>query len=163
MERWCIATAARVTTVSNVFADEIARAYGRNDVMVIPSCVNASRGAAHDADIGAVRRDCGFADDDIVFVYSGGLDSYQQLPRLIDLWHQFAQESNVRFLMLTNDGRSDARYDPLGRLALLGDRVVRRTVPPPDVPRWLAACDIGFVLREPRLMNRVASPVKFAE
>jgi glycosyltransferase involved in cell wall biosynthesis len=36
-------------------------------------------------------------------------------------------------------------------------------VPHHEVPRYLAAGDIGLLLREPSLVNAVASPVKFAE
>jgi len=32
-----------------------------------------------------------------------------------------------------------------------------------EVPGYLAAADVGLLLREPCLVNRVASPVKFAE
>jgi glycosyltransferase involved in cell wall biosynthesis len=37
------------------------------------------------------------------------------------------------------------------------------SVPPQEVPRYLAASDVGLLLRDDSIVNRVASPVKFGE
>ena len=53
--------------------------------------------------------------------------------------------------------------DPLAAFPALRSRITALSVPRDAVMRYLVACDVSFIIRERRLMNRVASPVKFAE
>jgi glycosyltransferase involved in cell wall biosynthesis len=161
LERWCVRRAWRVTTVSRPFADELHRDYGRDDAIVIPSCIDIPVPQTSDSDVQSVRDELGFSVDDLVFVYSGGVDRHQAIPRMFEIWQDCAANEKIRFLILTKSKQlSDAA---LADFPLLAGKVVRRSVPRQAVSRYLAACDVGFILREPRLMNRVASPVKFAE
>jgi glycosyltransferase involved in cell wall biosynthesis len=161
LEKWCVRHAGRVTTVSRPFADELRRTYGRDDAIVIPSCIHGTDARASAIERASARAEMGFAKDDLVFVYSGGIDRHQAIPQLLALWQQFAATQTIRFLMLTK--ATDGADDALADFPLIAGRIDRRSVPRASVARYLGACDVGFILREPRLMNRVASPVKFAE
>ncbi len=161
LERSCIRAAARVTAVSAPLADELRKNVGRTDVTVIPSCVDAAASARGDS--ASIRADLGFGANDVVFVYSGGFSAYQQLERTISLWARLSTDPAIRFLVLTHGNHRPEDPSPFAANESFADQVVQRRVSRDDVPRYLAACDVGFVLRERRLMNRVASPVKFAE
>ncbi|MEO7086121.1 MAG: glycosyltransferase [Gemmatimonadaceae bacterium] len=162
IERWCVRRANRVTAVSQPFASELLRTCGRDDVVVIPSCIDLGDASRFDSDAPRVRAELGFSPEDIVLVYSGSVGQYQALSQMLELWESLAHTEKVRFLLLTNTSAGQST-DPLDASPLLRERVVQRSVARGDVARYLAACDAGFILREPRLMNRVASPVKFAE
>jgi glycosyltransferase involved in cell wall biosynthesis len=165
MEKWCVRNAWRVTTVSRPFADELQRGYQRDDAVVIPSCVNILDVAAMDRAILATRAELGFSATDLVLVYSGGTARHQAIPQTLELWQRIADVPNVLFLMLTKSVPASASVsdDPLSEFPTLRPKIVLRSVPRDAVPRYLVACDAAFILRERRLMNRVASPVKFAE
>jgi glycosyltransferase involved in cell wall biosynthesis len=161
LERNAVRHAAAVTAVSAPLADILKRDYGRTDVRVIPSCVSVDSLRVADADRRSERTQLGFAPADIVLTYCGGIDYYQRIPEMLQLWESLLDEPDVRFLLITNDAPSLA--GALGDVDRFGPRMVRRSVPRADVPRVLAAGDIGFMLRDARTMNAAASPVKFAE
>jgi glycosyltransferase involved in cell wall biosynthesis len=162
MEKWCVRHAWRVTAVSRPFAEELNRAYRRDDAVVIPSCVNVADAVAMDQDILATRAELGFSVSDLVLVYSGGTARHQAIPQMLELWQRIAKAPHVRFLMLTSSA-SVAAQDPLAAFPGLRSKITSLSVPRDDVMRYLVACDVAFIIRERRLMNRVASPVKFAE
>ena len=163
IEDWCIRRAYRVSAVSTPLANIVARRTGRSDIVVIPSCVRLSDASTTLHDGERVRAELGFPPTAIVFVYSGGLDYYQQVPAMLELWQFLLSESDVRFLLLINDAPRNETAGALARLGAFGDRMVRRSVKREQVAAHLAAADVGFMLRERRLLNRSASPVKFAE
>jgi glycosyltransferase involved in cell wall biosynthesis len=109
----------------------------------------------------AARRAMGFRDDEVVFTYCGGLDYYQRTDQMLDLWERAGRDPHIRFLLVTNDAPHAG--PGLSAIERFGPRLVRRSVPRQDVPPTLAAGDIGFMLRDSRVMNAAASPVKFAE
>lgn len=161
LEHHAIASARSVTCVSDQLADQLQRRFGRQGIEVIPSCVHVADLAVDDATRAESRRAYGFDPDDVVLVYCGGLNRYQKIPEMLAIWSRLMEEPAVRFLLITSDqphngGRADA-------IASFGDRLVQLMLPHAEVPRTLAAADIGFMLRDKRPLNQVASPVKFAE
>ena len=82
------------------------------------------------------------------------------IPGMLELWNRLSGDPSLKFLLLTNDmpvpDRSvDSALQPPG--------LVRRSVDRGEVPRYLSASDIGFLLRDRHPLNWVASPVKLAE
>jgi glycosyltransferase involved in cell wall biosynthesis len=161
LEHRAIARARAVTAVSDLLADHLRRRFRRSAVEVIPSCVHVAELESDEA-VRAESRDAyGFSADDVVLVYCGGLNRWQKIPEMLALWSHLLDDTDARFLLITTDQPNDgAIVSPTGEF---GDRLVQLRLPHADVPRTLAAADIGFMLRDNRPLNQMASPVKFAE
>jgi glycosyltransferase involved in cell wall biosynthesis len=162
LEGWGIRRAARVSAVSRPLAEIVAARCGVDDVSVVPCCIDVDSIHVPIEVATDRRRTLGFDESATVVAYSGGLSSYQQIPAMLDLWRRLLDRPDLRFLLLTND---DPQATPalVGDLNDFGDRLVHRSLPRDQVPAVLAAADVGFMLRDGRELNRVASPVKFAE
>jgi glycosyltransferase involved in cell wall biosynthesis len=109
----------------------------------------------------AVREELGVVDRPVL-VYSGGGASYQEPGRMIEAFRELLREEpDAFFLCLTTDpARFRALFEAAG---LPGEsrRVVR--LEPAEVGRYLRAGDAGLLIRDDSVLNRVASPTKFAE
>jgi glycosyltransferase involved in cell wall biosynthesis len=101
-------------------------------------------------------------DGRLVVIYSGGVQSWQALekiPWLFKLIHQI--DSRAYFVGLSPEKeRLKNLFDEAG---------VRSTdysflsVDFKDIPFFLAASDIGFLIREKNIVNALSCPTKFAE
>jgi glycosyltransferase involved in cell wall biosynthesis len=162
LERWSIERATRVSAVTHALAQNISHVHRIPAVEVVPCCVNLDDMTVSPPISAARRRELGYAQSDIVLLYSGGLSHYQQVPAMLALWRRLRDEQDVRFLMLTNDDPHSAPA-VVGDLRDFGDRLRHLSLPRSQIAATLAAADVGFMLRDARELNRVASPVKFAE
>lgn len=161
---WAIGQADAATAVSSYGARVLQEQYGQKRAQVIPSCVEAVSWERDASVRASVRRDLGISDGEIVLVYSGGLSRYQLIPEMLDLWSRLQKTADgLRFLLLTNDTPTHLQTDLDSTSARGPARLIVRTVPRAEVPGYLAAADIGFLLREKHPLNAVASPVKFGE
>lgn len=136
--------------------------YGAKPSTVIPSCVDTRRYATSPRAIRAARSKLGYANDDIVFVYSGGVSRYQMIQEMIDIWATFQDDPKIKFLLLTNQAPTPiASHFDIS--AITPARLRCTTVSRDQIPSFLSASDVGFMLREEHPVNRVASPVKLGE
>jgi glycosyltransferase involved in cell wall biosynthesis len=109
----------------------------------------------------ALREELGILPEQLVVIYCGRIQPWQCLPESLALFgHLRGARPSAHLLMLTpdlNDGRTFAR-------TLLDENTCTVvSAPHREVPRYLAAADIGLLLRRPTPRNAVASPTKFAE
>jgi glycosyltransferase involved in cell wall biosynthesis len=162
LERWSIKGAERVSAVTRALADAVAKEHRRTGVCVVPCCVDTRSMTATDEEAAVRRASLGIAPHDCVLVYSGGLSFYQQVPAMLGIWRRLRDERDMRFLLLTNEDPQEAPL-VVGDLRDFGDRMQHLSLPRDAVAATLAAADIGFMLRDTRELNRVASPVKFPE
>ena len=151
-----------VICVSATAADALKREYGREVALVVPSCVDAARFALPDTDREMTRAELGVRPSDVLLVYSGGMASYQLVPEMLRLWATLETDPATQFLMLVSDAPAPD-VGGGGGLPIAPSRLRRMSVPRSQVPRYLNAADIGFLLRDAHPLNRVASPVKFGE
>ena len=147
------------SAVSSKGAELLQTGYGQSGASVVPSCVDYETFEQHTSARNETRRELGFSEDDIVVVYSGGTHRYQLIPQMLRIWERMATNTSVKFLLMTHKTGSD----PLLLPEVLGDRLVTLEASRDQVPRYLGAADIGFLLRAPHPLNQVASPIKFAE
>jgi hypothetical protein len=161
LEAWGIRNATKITAVTKVLADKVSREIG-SDVSVIPCCINYNLYKIDPANRAFNRAKLGFGADDIIFVYSGGLSHYQQVPAMLKLWAGFLNRPNIKFLLLTNE---DPHSHPvtLNDLNQFGEKLTHLSVPRSEIPHILSLANIGFMLRDSRSLNNAASPVKFPE
>lgn len=162
LEGFGIRHASAVTAVSRPLAQLVEQERGVRLKAVVPCCIDIAAATAPYAAAAALRAELGFDASHQVLVYSGGLSHYQQVPAMLSLWRQLLSEPHLRFLLLTNESPHSAPA-LVGDLSDFGTRLVHRSLKRQQVPAALAACDLAFMLRDDRELNRVASPVKFPE
>ena len=97
-----------------------------------------------------------------VFAYVGSVRAYQMVDPMLALFREIAEARPSAHLLVLSGHRA-AFQDALTRHAIDPARVHLDSVPQAEVAAWLQLADVGFLLREDALVNRVASPTKFAE
>ena len=163
LEAWGIRTAHSVTAVTKVLAKKVSlNSSLKKEVAVIPCCINYEKFVHSEGESQYSRSSLGFSEDDLIFVYSGGLSHYQQVPAMLSLWEEFVNEPNIGFLLLTNE---DPHSHPvtINGLAKFGDKLKHLSVERSEIPGILSLANVGFMLRDSRSLNSAASPVKFPE
>lgn len=111
-----------------------------------------------------VRRELGIKDNELLFVYSGGLHKWQKVEDNLKVFKNYhSQNPNSKMLILTGDTDklnellSKEDYGDIKRL------IISTSVPFKSVPSYLNASDVAFLIRDNHMMNAVASPTKLAE
>jgi|GEM_PF-2076023 len=96
-------------------------------------------------------------------VYSGSATRWQSVPDMVKLFKVASEyHPNISFKILTYDDRkSFADYFEDDKALL--EKVQIINLNSKDVAEHLSAADFGILIREDHLVNRVASPLKFAE
>jgi len=161
-ERTAIATAGRICCVSQNMKQWIQRQTGRQDIEVIPCCVNTENFAFRPEARLSLRREWGILDDDLLFCYSGGLAPWQRIQDVIALFTQISRHINKsRFLFLTR--QQECLKSLLAASGLASQRCVLTSCDHHRVAAHLSAADFGVIMWHDVVVNNVASPVKVAE
>lgn len=113
----------------------------------------------------SLRQILGYSDNDIVFVYSGGMHKWQKVDDVLDMFVQYhINNRNSKLLVLTKE--KDTFRDKLMKLEDNYDVISACQVYSlsyDEVPDYLNAADVAFLLRDNDIMNAVASPTKLSE
>jgi glycosyltransferase involved in cell wall biosynthesis len=152
-----------VLCVSRSMRTHIARESGpRYDNMsVVPCCTDVDAVASAAAERNGVRQRLGLADK-LVVAYNGSLAPWQRLRESIALFAAISRlRSQAHFLAITT--HPAAVRAALREMAVPSRAATVLSVAQREVAGSLAAADVGLLLRDESLVNRVASPVKFAE
>jgi len=98
----------------------------------------------------------------LVFIYSGSMHPLQMPRAMVKLFEEFYKsDKEVFFLILTFEVE---KAEKLLQYELVPQKNCRAlTMEHSKVPRYLNAADIGILLREKNIVNRVACPTKFGE
>jgi glycosyltransferase involved in cell wall biosynthesis len=160
VERWALRRADGILCVSRHLRRRIRgwQPAAALRAVIVPCCVDPTLTSIDEGGIARVRAEMGWSPDQFVLAYAGSLSAWNRPDAIRDVYHGFrAVEGGTRLLLLTGD--------PEKARAIFGaeEGVAVRSLPHGEVPRYLAAADLGLLLREPNGVNRVASPVKFAE
>jgi len=136
----------------------------RDQIVVFPTLVSASRFYFDEVNRTQVRRDLGLGNRYVV-AYAGNLATPWQLPgETVDLFCMIRRSRpDASFLILAPDPDHEFILPHLRRAGLVTGDYQLRSVPYGNMPGMLAAADVGVVLREKHLMNEVASPGKVGE
>lgn len=111
-----------------------------------------------------IREKLGFSENDIVFVYSGGLHPWQRVGEALDLFEKYHVINRAsKFLVLTGSGEELHEMIKKKGIDNSNNHIVSMCLPFVEVPDYLNACDVAFLLRHNHTMNAVASPTKLAE
>lgn len=159
----CLHEADSVLCVSESMANYFNVEWGKDidPSCVIPCVVDVPRFERGWCERDWVRKELGI-EDRLVVTYNGSMHSWQMPAQCLRVFGMIKElHKEAHFLALTIS--PDAMYGLARQHGLYDEDITIMEVPHEDVPRYLAAGDIGLLLRERSLVNEVASPVKFGE
>jgi|GEM_PF-882151 len=106
------------------------------------------------------RKAFGIADEDLLFVYSGGVSRWQSIDASKDLYTKvrmkLQSQGITSKLLIVSSNISELGY-------LADETTIVASFNPDEVHEVLFAGDIGFLLRDDYVTNHVAFPNKFME
>ena len=148
--------------VTQELGEHIQAKYGCKNWFVIPCGVAEPAVDSPTEARARWRAKFGFTEADTVVTYSGGLSPWQMIPETIDFFlHYRAGHTEAKLLLLvTQPEKARKLYRRHG--GDMGAAVFDKLSATEALEAMLAA-DIGIVLREANVTNRVAFPNKFAE
>lgn len=164
LEKISMLYAKNITVVSNALKEIIEnRSWKSKPTLVIPSCINFDRFNFSKEQIQRKKLELDYSENDVIFIYSGGLSYYQKVPEMINFWYKLhCKNKNIKFILLTNSDPHSLPDEVVG-LEKFGNSLNVYNLPRSEVFSLLGIADIAFLLRDERNLNKVASPVKFAE
>lgn len=113
----------------------------------------------------SLRKNLGYNENDIVFVYSGGMHKWQRVEDVLVVFSKYhSYNRNSKLLVLTKE--TESFRDKLNKFADSSDVISACQVYSlsyNEVPDYLNAADVAFLLRDNDIMNAVASPTKLSE
>ncbi len=152
----------RVLAVSTPLRDHLCRLaeIPTEKVRVVPCCIDPERFPSPWTSRREYRSRLGL-DNKLVLVFSGSLAPYQVPDRIASLFESInALVPDSHLLVLTKDQSvASHHFGPLKERHLC--TIV--SSPYEEVASYLSASDLAILLRAPIQVNKVASPVKFAE
>lgn len=130
-------------------------------ITVVPCCTDVEAAGPAIAARAATRRRLGL-ESRFVVAYSGSLEAWQVPQASLEWFKRIADlRPDAHLLAITTHPE---RMNEFARAAgIPKEQRTVLTVPQAQVAEYLAAADCGLLVRESTQVNRVASPVKFAE
>ncbi|MFD0939091.1 glycosyltransferase [Pedobacter boryungensis] len=95
------------------------------------------------------------------FIYSGNLQSWQNIDELLELIHSYQHVPHYRFIILT--GKVEQFKKRILKHHIQLDRIEINSVNSDEIDQYYAKAHYGFILRSNHLLNRVANPTKMME
>lgn len=151
-----------VICVSNTMANYASRTYeiDSDDITVIPCCVDTA-GPDPRRHWHPIRERLGLAGRFVV-AYCGGSQRWQLPLESAELFREIRKHRpDAHYLALVSDPVKLNEILDQARMPASLRTVL--SVPHNEVAHYLAAADVGLLLREQHLINSVASPVKFGQ
>lgn len=101
-------------------------------------------------------------EEKFVFVYAGSVRKYQRIERMLELFKRCLNADGNFFLVVLSNQTEEFRRE-IERSGIPEECFLLVSLRRDEVPSYLAAADCGLLLRDSSVVNRVASPTKFAE
>lgn len=139
--------------------------FGERQVLseVIPCCVDGARFPASLArQREQWRREFGFAGKRVL-VYVGALGGWYLTDELIALLVEAHRQYPQTFSLILTQSPSEVLRERLLQQGLSCEQFLIRSVPVPEVPRYLVAADLAVSLIKPCYSKQFSSPTKVAE
>ena len=146
--------------VSNRMVQHVEDKFGfvPENKLIVPCASSTLKKSQSNSDI---RKELGI-ENKLAFVYLGSFRKYQMAEETIDLFKQIKEHIDRCVLVIFTSHVNE--FDQAAKKANLTSKdYITKTLKRKEVPTYLAAMDIGFMLRQNELLNIVASPTKFAE
>lgn len=160
VEDHVVRKADKILCVSYAFREFLQGNYGVDNIRIIPTFADTALFNFSKTARESYRKKLG-ASDRIVLVYSGGVAPWQNVDEIIKFFIDMKRRiENLFMLFLTHE---PSMIGPMVEAKIDGRDVQIIRVPHREVPGYLCAADVGILLREDNLTNRVAAPIKFSE
>lgn len=149
--------------VSEKFKEYIHKNYSvkKEKITVIPTCIDTEL-FKYDSNLRIQMRKELNIDKKFVVIFSGGLDLWQMPDYMMNFFINLKKKmENAFFIVLTKEKEKMQSYFNQYNICESSYKVMSCDFK--DVHKYLCCGDLGLILREENLINRVASPTKFAE
>lgn len=115
-----------------------------------------------DSEISRLKNTHEIKSSDVVFIYSGGINGWQNIDLMFETIKKIADVEGYRFFILTLQVNEMMRY--LNKYNLSNNtNIYLGTVMPSELGAYYSMAHYGFVLRDEHVLNRVANPTKLVE
>lgn len=148
VERFILTASRTIVTVTDAMARHYREHIGfRTDVLVVP--------IVDEIDLPSPRHQG--CDGPLTVIYAGGCQRWQNVELMVEAMAR--NKTRFRYVILSND------LVPFQRLlsAKALEEVILRSVSKEEVYDWYGTADLGFILRDDTIVNRVACPTKLVE
>jgi hypothetical protein len=95
-----------------------------------------------------------------VFVYSGNLQAWQNVPEMLTAIKSLIDEPSYEFIILTMRLKE---FEELIKQYGIEGNITLKSVAPEELPEYYRKAHYGFVLRDAHLLNQVACPTKMVD
>lgn len=117
---------------------------------------------ANPVSVAALQSRLRIPNEAVVFLYSGGLQAWQNIDRTLDATKSLLDDPLNWFIFLT--GETEALLHELtARFGDIPERVIVAHASPNELRSYYELASFGFILREDHILNRVANPTKLVE
>lgn len=165
-EAYSVSIADKIICQSDKMKCHLVEKYGYklDDICVFRCGVDINVFGINDSARLAIRKSLNIADNDIVFVYAGGMHKWQNVGKALKYYLDFnSKYANSKMLVLTNDIEGLNQIIDEERLDGICSSLLVKSLPYSEVASYLNAADVSFLIRDNVVMNAVASPTKLAE
>ncbi|KPV39570.1 hypothetical protein AN478_10535 [Thiohalorhabdus denitrificans] len=110
----------------------------------------------------SVRENLGLPRNAPLLAYAGSMGEQYCVPEMLGLFERvLSRRPDARLLLLT--GSPEAVPPALSSFPHLKEAVTTLSLPPDQVPGYLAAADLGLALRSPKFSMQAVAPIKVGE
>ena len=162
IEQQAASSATRRTAVSGPLSNYLQQRYALDQMpAIVPCAYDESLFVRSEKQRKCLREAWGWTDENIVLAYAGSGRPWQNPGSIIRLYRDLhSLDPRFRFLILSHE---ESAFRALAAEAGLSAVTTVESLPHERVPAYLSAADVGVLLRDGSLMNRVSSPTKFPE
>ncbi len=161
MKQYVCRESEHIFCVSNSFSyylKENAKVDG-DKITVVPTCADTNIFGYDQLKYEKMRTNLGIKDR-IVFIYSGSLEPWQKVKETVELFKNIKQDIKQAFLLFLVTEPEKAK-DIFTNIST--EDYLITSAKYSEVSSYLNAADIGVLLRERHIVNKVAAPVKIGE
>ena len=109
-----------------------------------------------------LRSSLGIPIDASIYLYSGGLQNWQNIAMMLQASKFLMQSRNNWCIFLTNETEALAKQVK-SNFGLIPERMVITHAKPNELAYYYELANFGFILRDNHILNRVANPTKLIE
>ncbi len=163
VEKYVVRSVNHILCVSNEMKNHFLKSYNVEEkkINIVPCGIDETDFFFNEKIRDMMRKEIG-SRNRLVFVYSGSMHPLQMPRAIVKLFREFYKlDKEVFFLILTFKVEKARRL--LECELIPQENYKALAVEYSKIPMYLNAADIGILLREKNIVNRVACPTKFAE
>jgi len=158
----CIKYSSQLTVVSSQMRERVSKFDCSEQVEILPCLCNNGFVEQQQRLLNSRRRELGFAVDDIIFGYAGGVGQYQCIPEMLHffkIYSNFDARFQLLLLLATDIDVFLKKYEWLRN----NNRVKVLNVNPVVLHEYVQLMDFGLLIRAEDEVNYLSSPTKFGD